>query len=138
MKRNFFIIPMVTIYVFSAPWVFAQAFGEYGRTLGGIPHGGITAPRAPGGINQSSGSNGGVGDIGGRGLPSRLIVAAKAAGLYPRQDDEAEKMDQLAQGDILVPMVQSSGGNDWFMVKTQKGIIGWVKAVEVRAETAKK
>jgi hypothetical protein len=117
---------------------FAQAFGDYGRTLGGIPHGGITGPRAPGGVTQGSGGNGGVGDIGGRGLPSRLVVASKSAGLYPRQDDEAELLDRLSEGEALVPMVQSSGGNDWFMVKTQKGAIGWVKSVDVREEKAKK
>ncbi|HYA27236.1 MAG TPA: hypothetical protein VEI95_00355 [Acidobacteriota bacterium] len=138
MKRNLLAASMATLYVFSAAWVFAQAFGDYGRTLGGIPHGGISAPRAPGSVNQGSSNSGGVGDVGGRGLPSRLVVAAKTAGLYPRQDDEAEKMDQLSQGEMLVPMVQSSGGNDWFMVKTTKGVIGWIKAADVRAESVKK
>ncbi|MGH7886838.1 MAG: hypothetical protein ACREPG_03165, partial [Candidatus Binatia bacterium] len=90
---------------------FAQAFGDYGRTLGGIPHGqGITGPRAPGGVTQGGGGNSGVGDIGGRGLPIRLVVASKVAGLYPRQDEEAEKIDQLSEGETLVPMVQSIGG----------------------------
>jgi hypothetical protein len=138
MKQNLLAAAIATIIVFSATCVFAQAFGDYGRTLGGIPHGGITAPRAPGSVNQSGGSSGSVGEVGGRGLPSRLVVAAKTAGLYPRQDDEAEKMDQLSQGEMLVPMVQSSGGNDWFMVKTQRGIVGWVKAADVRAESVKK
>ena len=117
---------------------FAQAFGDYGRTLGGIPHGGIPGPRAPGGVTQGSGGSGGVGDIGGRGLPSRLVVASKSAGLYPRQDDEAEMLDRLSEGETLVPMVQSSGGNDWFMVKTQKGTVGWVKSTDVREEKVKK
>jgi hypothetical protein len=65
-------------------------------------------------------------------MPTRLVVASKVAGLYPRQDDEAEKLDQLQEGEALVPMVQSSGGNDWFMVKTQKGVVGWIKSVDVR------
>jgi hypothetical protein len=67
-----------------------------------------------------------------------LVVAVEAAGLYPRQDDESEKLAQLSQGEMLIPMVKSSGGNDWFMVKTQKGIVGWVKAAEVREESLKK
>ena len=138
MKAKLLAASIATIYVFSAAWVFAQAFGDYGRTLGGIPHGGITAPRAPGGVNQGGTGSGGIGDAGGRGLPSRLVVAVQTAGLYPRQDDEADKMDQLSQGEMLVPMGQSSGGNDWFMVKTQKGIVGWVKAADVRAEVVKK
>jgi len=118
---------------------FAQVFGDYGRTLGGIPHGqGITGPRAPGGVTPGGSGNGGVGDVGGRGLPTRLVVASKVAGLYQRQDDEAEKIDQLSEGEMLVPMVQSSGGNDWFMVKTQKGAVGWVKSTDVREEKVKK
>jgi hypothetical protein len=117
---------------------FAQAFGEYGRTLGGVPHSGITAPRAPGGGTQGGSGSGGVGDVGGRGLPARLVVAVEVAGLYPRQDDESEKLAQLSQGEMLVPMVKSSGRNDWFMVKTQKGIVGWVKAAEVKEEFLKK
>src|SRR5215475_7027039 len=121
------------LFLFSVTWVSAQAFGDYGRTLGGIPHGGITAPRAPGGVTQGGTGSDGVGNVVVRGLPARLVVAVKSAGLYPRQDDEAEKIDQLSQGEMLVPMVQSSGGSDWFMVKTQKGVIGWVKSVDVKA-----
>ncbi len=130
---------LIASLVFSSTLVFAQAFGEYGRTLGGIPHGqGVAGPRAPGGVGQGGSGNGGVGDVGGRGLPTRLVVASKVAGLYPRQDDESEKLDQLSEGETLVPMVQSSGGNDWFMVKTQKGAVGWVKSSDVREEKVKK
>jgi hypothetical protein len=119
--------------------VFAQAFGDYGRILGGIPNGQtLPGPRAPGGVTQGGTGSGGVGDVGGRRLPTRLVVAAKSASLYPRQDDEAEKIDQLSQGETLVPMVQSSGGNDWFMVKTQRGVIGWVKSADVKEEIVKK
>jgi hypothetical protein len=89
-------------------------------------------------VTQGGSGNSGIGDAGGRGLPTRLVVASKVAGLYPRQDDEAEKLDQLAEGETLVPMVQSSGGNDWFMVKTAKGAIGWVKSTDVREEKVKK
>jgi hypothetical protein len=35
-------------------------------------------------------------------------------------------------------MVQSAGGNDWFMVKTAKGVIGWVKSIDVKEEKLKK
>jgi hypothetical protein len=66
-----------------------------------------------------------------------LVVASKEAALYPRQDDEAEKIARLLQGETLVPMVQIAGGNEWYMVKTDKGLIGWVKSSDVRTETAK-
>ena len=138
MKTFFPLLCAVVLGLSVCPAVFAQAFGEYGRTLGGVPHGGITAPKAPGGVTQGGSGNGGIGDVGGRGLPARLVVAAKSAGLYQRQDDEGEKIDLLSEGETLVPMVQSSGGNDWFMVKTQKGAVGWVKSADVREEKAKK
>jgi hypothetical protein len=118
--------------------IFAQAFGEYGRMLGGMPHGGVTGPRVPGGVTEGGTNGGTIGEIGARGLPTRLVVASKTTGLYPRQDDESEKIAQLSQGEALVPMVQSAGGNDWFMVKTAKGVIGWVKSIDVKEEKLKK
>jgi len=117
----------------------AQAFGEYGRAVGSIPHGqGITGGgKSSGASGQGGVSSGAIGEIGGHGLPVRLIVA-KSTGLYPRQDGEAEKLAQLPEGETLVPMVQAAGGSDWFMVKTQKGLIGWVMGIDVRAENTKK
>jgi hypothetical protein len=139
MKRSLVIVSFVAMFVCSATLVYAQAFGEYGRTLGGIPHGqGVTGSRAPGGVTQGGTGSGGVGDVGGRALPSRLVVATKDAGLYPRQDDESERLVQLAQGEAVTPMVQSAGGSEWYMVKTQKGLVGWVKATDVREEKVKK
>jgi hypothetical protein len=137
MKINVWIGLMWFSFVIPAA-VFAQAFGEYGRTLGGIPHGqGITGSRASGRVTQGGTGSGGVGDVGGRALPSRLVVATKDAGLYPRQDDESERLAQLVQGEAIIPMVQSAGGSEWYMVKTQKGLVGWVKATDVREEKVK-
>jgi hypothetical protein len=120
--------------------VFGQGFFEYGRAVGSIPHGqGITGGgKTPGGITKGGGAVGGVGDLGGQALPTRLVVASKSTGLYPRQDEEAEKIDQLSQGEALVPLMQISGGNPWYMVKTSKGAVGWVKGTDVRAENEKK
>jgi hypothetical protein len=119
---------------------FAQAFGEYGRAVGSVPRGGSVGagPRAPGGGTQGRIGGGGVGDVGGRGLPSRLVVAAKDAGLFPRQDEESERIVGLFEGESLVPLVQSEGGSQWFMVKTQKGLVGWVKSADVKQEAQKK
>ena len=127
---------------FLAPTVvMAQAFGDYGRTLGGVSqrHGGAT-PSAPGGLLPGRGNGGSqdLGDVGARPIPSVLVVASKAAALYLRQDDEAEKIAQLTQGETVIPMVQSTGGNEWYMVRTQKGLIGWVKSSDVREPPAKK
>ena len=135
--RKLFVYSLVSgAQLFLTVPAFAQAFGEYGRAVGGLPQG--VGPRAPGSAPQGSSGPGGVGNLGGKALPVRLVVAAKDAGLYPRQDGESEKLAQLAQGETLVPMVQSSSGNDWYMVKTQKGVIGWVKSADVKEEKAKK
>jgi hypothetical protein len=121
---------------------FAQAFGEYGRAVGSVPHGkSITGSKGSGGVSQGKAPGGateGVAGVPSRALPSRLVVSTNDAGLYPRQDDESQKLDQLRQGEILTPMVQSAGGSEWFMVKTQKGIIGWVKSMDVREDRTPK
>lgn len=127
------------VIAFSATPVFAQAFGEYGRAVGSIPHGqGITGSRSSGGVTQGNAGSGGVGDVSGRALPTRLVVSVKNAGLFPRQDDESGKIAQLSQGESLVPMVQNAGGSEWYMVRTQKGLVGWVKSSDVRADKVKK
>ncbi len=118
--------------------VMAQAFGEYGRTLSGITQQRGVGPSALGGSSRDGGGKSGVGDLGGHAVPSRLIVAARGAVLFPRQDDQAEKITDLAQGEILVPLLQTAGGNDWYMVKTQKGLVGWVKSSDVGEQPLKK
>jgi len=139
MKTSLIVASLLAAFVFSPTLVFAQGFGEYGRAVGSVPHGtGITGSRPPGGVTQGGVTGGGVGDLGGRGLPTRLVVATKDAGLYPRQDEESEKLIQLAQGDTLTPMVQSAGGSEWYMVKTQKGVVGWIRSIDVREEKIKK
>ncbi len=122
-------------------WVMAQAMGEYGRSVQGAterqkgarPQGTVSGSRNLKGKNDVPG----VGDLGGKPVASKLIVAANEAGLYPRQDDESEKISQLSRGEILIPMLQSNGGNEWFMVKAPGGKVGWVKASDVREEPGK-
>ena len=116
----------------------AQAFGEYGRAVGNVPRGGPNYGGGSRGGSGAGGTSGGVGDIGGVTMPSRLVVSAEVAGLYPRQDAESQKIVELSKGEILIPMVQSAGGNDWYMVQTEKGTIGWVKSSVVRPDNGKK
>ena len=139
MKNRICVIAASLIISLFPAALLAQGFFEYGRAVGSIPHGqGITGSKVPGGAQQGSGSVGGVGDVDGRPLPSRLVVAAKTTGLYPRQDEETEKIEQLKQGETLLPMVQTAGNDSWYMVKTGKGLVGWVKGADVREETTKK
>lgn len=135
MKKSLVLSLCTVNFLLSTTLAFAQAFGEYGRAVGSIPHGrSIGGSRASGGVTQGNVGSGGVGDIGGRKLPARLVVSVKSASLFPRQDEESEKIVQLAQGVMLVPMVQSEGGSDWYMVKTPKGLVGWIKSSDVRPE----
>ena len=139
MPRWLGIALFVYVVIFVTSPGFPQAIGEYGRAVGSVPHGkGVTGSPVPGGARSGGSSGGGVGDVGGRRMPNRLVVASKDAGLYPRQDEESDKLAQLAQGETLTPMVQSAGGSEWYMVKTQKGVVGWVKSSDVREEKIKK
>jgi hypothetical protein len=140
---NFKVFTMTATLLFLiSPTVYSQGMTEYGRTLGGVSQRKENAPpktsKAPTQNTKGKGVLQGVGDLGGPAVPSGIIIVSGQAGLYPRQDDEAEKIDQLFEGDRLVPMVQSIGGSNWYMVKTSKGLIGWVKSADIRQETIKK
>jgi hypothetical protein len=129
------------LLVFLAPAeLVAQAIGEYGRTVEGTRQKQRASPRASRTSQNAKGKSvvQGVGDVGGRPVPFGLVVVSRQIGLYPRQDDTAEKITELSEGDVLIPLVQSNGGSDWYMVKTQQGVIGWVKAVGVREDIGKK
>lgn len=132
------VLPALFLGVFPAA-VLSQGIFEYGRAVGSVPHGqGITGGKVSGGAQQGGGTVGGIGDVGARAMPTRLVVSAKTTNLYPRQDEETEKLEQLSQGDALSPMVQTAGSNSWYMVKTSKGVVGWVKGTDVREEITKK
>ena len=62
-----------------------------------------------------------------------LTVGESGASLYARQDSESEVIAKLASGEALVPLAQGTERESWYMVRTQQGTIGWVKASEVKA-----
>ena len=121
---------------------FAQGIGEYGRVVGGVSQGSRgVGPRTSGvGVQKGKGVVQGVGGVeNGIALPGHLVVSAKAAPLYPRQDEETDQIDKLSHGELLVPMMHSTGAvTDWYLVKTQKGIVGWIKSTDVQKPEAKK
>jgi hypothetical protein len=137
--KNSIILAAVVSFV-SPQLVPAQSISEYGRTLGGV--GGRQSSANSKTAKTQSTNKGqatiqGVGDLGARPLPSSLIVESKKAGLYRRQDDETQKIAELSQGDALIPMAQINGGKNWYMVKTQKGMIGWIRSSDVSDGTYK-
>jgi len=136
MKATKLLILGTIIVLFLVPQVvFAQAIGEYGRIVGGVGQrqGSVSqkASRAPSQNSKGKAVVEGI-DSGGRPVPSALFVASRQAALYPRQDDESEKVAELSLGETLIPMGQSNGGSEWYMVKTQTGLVGWIKSAEVR------
>ena len=122
-------------------WVMAQAIGEYGRSVNGATSRSDRArPGTPGAVGRkgNAGVSQGIAGLDGAALPSRLVVIAEKASLYPRQDEEGEKLAQLVLGDPLVPMMRSASGSTlWYMVKTANGSMGWIKANDVREESVK-
>jgi hypothetical protein len=131
-------ITLGLLMVWVAPsTLLAQAIGEYGRIVGGVgPTQNQVIPKSLGSPQNTKGKGfvEGVGDIRGPSVPSSVVVASRQAGLYPRQDDESEKIAELSQGDTLIPIGQT---NDWYMVKTQRGLIGWIKSADVRSASGK-
>ena len=131
------------VFLFLSQAVFAQGIGEYGRLLGGVgqknstvvPKGG--APGREAGASPKS-QTPRVGDVGGNSMPSVLTVESEEAVLYARSEEWADKVMELSRGEKLIPMVHTAGANTlWYMVKTQTGAIGWVKASDVNPDSIK-
>lgn len=71
-------------------------------------------------------------------LATALIVKSHGVALHGQQDAQSEVIVRLDRGDQLAPIVNaSSGAEAWYMVKTQAGAVGWIRATEVD-EVAKK
>jgi hypothetical protein len=60
-----------------------------------------------------------------------LTVTTLNARLYPRQDSESKFIATLEKGEKLQPLAHGVGYEAWYMVKSSKGIIGWVQAIDV-------
>jgi hypothetical protein len=65
------------------------------------------------------------------GESSTLTVTTLDARLYPRQDSESKFIATLEKGEKLHPLAQGVGNEAWYMVKTSKGMMGWVRAADV-------
>jgi hypothetical protein len=62
---------------------------------------------------------------------SALTVATVGAHLYPHQDNESKFIAILEKGEKLQPLAKGVGNQAWYMVRTSKGINGWVQATDV-------
>lgn len=72
---------------------------------------------------------------GGAGAPPSLTARATGVALYAQQDAETERIATLEEGETLFPMVEAVGREIWYMVRTKRGLIGWVRAADVVAST---
>ena len=70
--------------------------------------------------------------------PSVMIVRESGTPLYAQQDLESEPLGQLQKGETLSPIAESVAQEIWYMVRTQQGQIGWVRAVDVTASSETK
>jgi hypothetical protein len=60
-----------------------------------------------------------------------LAVTSQNAQLYASQDSEGKVVTTLARGEVLKPLVQGAGLATWYMVRTSKGVVGWIQGVDV-------
>lgn len=127
-------------FIFLAPQlVCAQAITEYGKTVGRVgERQRNTSPKAHRGSKQRGKDQGvvqGMADVPTIALPSFLTTESKGAALHVRHDEFSDKLADVSQGERLIPVAETTAGNThWYMVKTQTGLLGWVKSADVAKE----
>jgi Bacterial SH3 domain len=62
-----------------------------------------------------------------------LTVRDAGVYLYSKQDIESPRIATLQRGDALTPIAEAVGPETWYMVRTQQGAVGWVRADDVAA-----
>jgi hypothetical protein len=62
-----------------------------------------------------------------------LIAREPGTPLYARQDRESEPIIRLPKGEPLTPIAESVGSEKWYLVRTEQGQTGWVRAADVGA-----
>ncbi len=67
--------------------------------------------------------------------PAALAARETGVALYAQQDAETARIATLEKGETLVPLVEAVGREIWYMVRTKQGLIGWVRAADVIADS---
>ena len=67
------------------------------------------------------------------GADSRAALTVRESGayLYSRQYIESDRIATLQKGDTLIPLAEAVGTATWYMVRTEQGLFGWVRAADV-------
>lgn len=63
--------------------------------------------------------------------PPGLTVRESGAALYSQQDFDSGRLGVLQKGEALTLVAEAVGQETWYMVKTEGGLFGWVRAVDV-------
>ena len=114
--------------------LFGQAFVEYGKSLGGVkaPSGGPSKGGAQ--AMRRGGSTGSHGSAPAPVVtfPVALSVKEEDAYLYAQQDEYSARIEKTKKGAVLTPVGQATtNGEKWFMVRSESGTTGWIKAAAV-------
>ena len=126
------------LFLFTQQKINGQAITEYGRQTQGVSKGLPSAKPTP--LVPSTGGKGAKPtdvrgqfvDIPATRMPSKLQVKQSGASLYAQQDEHSQIINKLDQGEKLAPVAKALGGGEtWYMVRTQKGTLGWVRSSDV-------
>lgn len=60
-----------------------------------------------------------------------MTVGESGAPLYSRQDSHSAPIAELPKGEPLFTIAEAVGTETWYMVRTNQGVIGWVRAADV-------
>ena len=68
-------------------------------------------------------------------FPSVLFVKSSEGTIYRLQDKHSGVIAKLGRGEKLIPLAKASGGEGWYLVKTQKGGVGWIRVIDVKEDS---
>ena len=127
------ILALILVFV-AREQLFGQAFVEYGKSLGGVKapskgpsKGGTQAMRKGGSTGSHASAPAPVVTF-----PAAVSVKEEDAYLYAQQDEYSARVEKTQKGAVLTPVGQATtNGEKWFMVRSESGTTGWIKAVAV-------
>jgi clan AA aspartic protease (TIGR02281 family) len=61
-----------------------------------------------------------------------VSVAKPGVKLYARQEEQSEVVAEIGPGEKLSPLAATSAKDPWYLVKTEKGVLGWIKASDIQ------
>lgn len=128
---------LMTFLLLTHEEIHAQAMTEYGKQMEGlkpptVKQKPLTIPSARKKTFSLTGKSQEFQEPSTVTVPSTLSVERSGVYLYANREQESEVVTKLDRGEKLVPFGQALGTSEaWYMVKTQKGALGWVRSSDV-------